>query len=81
MLTPSQILFPRIRKPAANSEPETPEAIRMVVLIVMPTPHDDQCATDGHQDISGGSSGSNISTTKDLPEVQIGVETLPWRES
>jgi hypothetical protein len=81
LLTPSQILFPRIRKPSANSESKIPEVLRMVVLIVMPTRHDDQCATDGHQDISGGRSGSNISTTQDLPEVQIGVETLPWRES
>jgi len=79
-------LLPTLRKTSSNSKIAAPsvDEIQLVITIAMPSPRADQqrLGTDQHVTLAAGfSSESNILRKKTPPEIQIGVETLPWRES
>lgn len=62
-------------------EPSVNE-VRVAILIAMPSPREDHHVLDAdhHTPAAGFSSESNV--LKNVPgEIQIGLETLPWRES
>jgi len=78
----TQAFLPTLRKPPSNPKATARpvNAIRVVILVAMPSPRDP--GTGARHVTTATASSSETNLLKKAPEeFQIGVETLPWRES